>query len=464
MKLRDYQELALSEIKAEFKKGNKKVLLHLATGSGKTVIFSQLLKLVAKNNKRAGMVVRGKQLVQQASDRLTREGVSHGVIQGNHPNYHPDRSIQLCSVDTLIRRKIKPDFNLLVIDEADLATTGNFKKLVESYPNAFILSVTATPFGKEPLNHLADVVVHPISFEELIDQGYLSPLRYFAPSKPDLTGVHTRMGDYVTDELETKMNILTGDLVSHYRDIAMDRPTIVFAVNIRHSKSIAARFNSSGIPAQHIEGNDSLKIREEYIEKLKSGELKIITSVGTLCRGVDIPELGCLILARPTKSYNLFVQQLGRGTRITDKYKDCIILDHAGNLHRHGFPTDEPNVYLDGKIPDPKFKVKTCSTCYAVYEGFKCPQGCQPIVLEPKKNEMIEINGQLIEINSLPHAVKIKQYIESLKTIQKQRGYKRGWVYHTFKNKHGEELAARFFPKRKIPDFIRRRLSLTQDL
>jgi DNA repair protein RadD len=443
----------LNEIRSHFKAGHKKVLLHLATGAGKTVIFSEMLKATANNGYRAGMVVRGKQLVEQACQRLLRENVTHGVIQADHWNKNFLAPIQLCSIDTLIARRYEPiNWQLMVIDEAHLATTGAYKTFIENF-KGYIVAVTATPWGKNSLSHLAEKVVHPITTKGLIDLGFLKPPVYYAPSKPDLKGVGSRAGDFIADQLEQKMNPLTGDIVEHYRELGEDRPALLFAVNLEHSKMLCDRFNSAGIPAEHVEGMSTFTERAAAIENLRIGKTKILCNVGVMCTGVDIPFLSCIIMARPTKSYNLYIQQLGRGTRPFPGQENFKILDHAGNVLRHGFMTDEPEVILDGEEKERPLALRTCSVCYAVYIGVKCPYGCAPELTEEKERPTVEIAGKLVQLSEMPEALEVKQFVERCKETQKKRGYKRGWVYYQVKDKFGEKIADELFPKRNVPWF-----------
>ncbi len=442
--IRPYQADAIEKIKTEFLSGRKKVLLHLSTGGGKTFIFCKMLTDASKKGKRCGVIVRGRELVNQASNRLSREGVLHGVLMNGHWNFKPHLPVQVCSIDTLLARDLTPEFDLLVIDEAHMATTGGFKKLVERYSKSFIVAVTATPFTREPLNHLAESIVHPITTSELIDEGYLVPPRYFAPSKPDLEGVQTRQGDYVIDQIEERMGSLTGDIVSHWRSLGENRPTICFAVNIRHSQSIVAQFNAAGIPAEHIEGNHSESERKACLERLRSGQIRIVSNVGVLCTGVDLPYVSCLIMARPTKSFNLYIQQAGRGTRPSQGKNDFILLDHAGNVLRHGFITQEREVFLDGikRVELEGAEPRTCPTCYAIFPvGEGCPRGCSPPQRERKDIEVETEAGHLTELVEMPFGAEVHQFVEQQKFIQKSRGYKKGWIWHRMKDKFGEEIA-----------------------
>ena len=155
----------------------------------KPYAFAVFSKSAYEKGSRAIMVVSGSALVDQASKRLDREGVPHGVMQANHWRNRPDELIQICSIHTLYRRKIVPDAALIVIDEAHLAASPSFKWLIEHYPDAYFLPVTATPYVKNGMRHIADEIVHPITMKELIESGYLVPPKYFAPSRVDLSGV-----------------------------------------------------------------------------------------------------------------------------------------------------------------------------------------------------------------------------------------------------------------------------------
>jgi DNA repair protein RadD len=459
MSLRDYQQLAVDQIREQFAIGNKRVLLKLSTGGGKTVIFCHMLTQAAERGIKSMMVVKGVQLVEQASRRLFREGVSHGVRQGNHWNKNYSAKIQICSVDTLIARGDRPPAQLIVIDEAHMATSNGYKKLLEHYPDAYIVAVTATPYTRESLEHLADVVVSPITMNELIARGYLVGAKYYAPSTPDLKGVRTQNGDYVSEQLEDRMNSLTGDIVNHWLRLSRDRPTLGFAVNIRHSESLTAQFIQKGIPAEHIEGMHTLVEREEAFARLARGDTKIIFNVGVACTGVDLPFLKTVLMARPTKSYSLYIQQCGRGTRPFEDKDHFLLLDHASNVLRHGLITDEPEVELKGVTKKPREQLaKICADCYAVYVGFKCHAcGFEPPVAGGSTMIEHDEQGLLEELTGLPRAAEIAIFVKRSRELANKRGYPDNWVYYQVSAKFGDEAAHRLYPKKKrpIPRFLR---------
>lgn len=400
------------------------------------------------------MIVRGRQLVSQASQRLLREGVSHGVLMNNHKHYHPDELIQICSIDTLHSRELKPPAKLIVVDECHLATSKTYKIFLGSYHDAFVLGCTATPYSEKRLTHLADKIINPISFKELVEQGYLVDARYFCPYLPNLSKVRidSKSKDYRTKDLldiMDKSNI-TGDIVHHWKTLGENRPTLCFAVSIEHSKHIVSQFNDAGIPAIHCDADTSSEDRDIAISKLNSGEIKIISNVGVFSTGVDIPILSCLILARPTKSYSLFIQQLGRGTRTFEGKKDFVVLDHAANVPRHGFIINQAEGSLEGTFKNSIVSPKICKVCFMAYVSTHC-KVCGPLAkdISPKALEIKE--GELRELTVQDP---IKLFISEMKIIARARGFKPGWTYFRVKDKFGEEMANLYLPKKQLPGWV----------
>jgi DNA repair protein RadD len=462
--LRPYQEKAIDSVRDSFKQGKKRVLLHLATGGGKTLIFCHIMKSVANNGKKCVMIVRGRELVNQASERLSREGVSHGVLMAGHWKQDFNNPVQVCSVDTLRARKIIPEADLVVIDEAHLSGGSSYKDILKHYTNGgkFIVGVTATPHCKEGLRHVADNLIYPISIGGLIEQGYLVPPVYYAPMTPDLTGVKIKSSDYDEKELTERMNVITGDLVSNWQKIGENRPTICFAVSVVHSKSIQAAFAKANIKCEHVDASSPEPERKAILKRLEAGETKIVTNCGILCTGVDMPAVSCILMARPTKSYSLYIQQAGRGTRLYQGKTDFILLDHAGNIERHGFIENEKEGSLDPiekkKKKEIEFKVpsiQTCKDCFAVFSS--TAEHCPRCGLERKNKpkELMYIDGELVKISIEEQTdIHIKIYMNDLKAQAKAKGYKKGWIYYRLKDKFGEEIANKYMPKRIVPDWV----------
>jgi superfamily II DNA or RNA helicase len=370
-----------------------------------------------------------------------------------HWNKNYSASVQVCSIDTLYARKDTPPAKIIVVDEVHQATSDGYKWLAQQYPDAYFLGVTATPFVKKDLSHIVKEVVKPITMKQLIAQGYLVRARHFAPQLPELSGIKKQNGDYSNDELFEKTGAqIVGDMVNHWNKYGEARPTLAFGINIAHSKMIVDSFKQAGIPARHVDADCNDRERNEAIQELKSGKIKVLSNVGILCTGVDIPFLGCIIMARPTMSYNLYIQQAGRGTRIADGKSDFIILDHAGNGRKHGPIDEEKELELDGRDKKTN-KGKICSDCYLVYVGTNCPICGPKEKIDGGSLRVIEhVEGELKELEADP----VLQCITELKRIQKARGYKRGWVYFQLKEKFGEEIANKYIPKRIVPHWISR--------
>ena len=465
--LRDYQILGLDGVRDHYKIGQKRVLLHLATGAGKTAMFCEMLKKVHERGKYALLVVRGRALVDQASQQLFREGVPHGVVMAGHWNYKPTERVQVCSIDTIHRRKIKLLADMIVIDEAHMAASRTYRELIDMYPDAFFLSVTATPYVKAGLKHLADHVVYPISIDKLMEQGYLVRPRYFSfPTDVNLDSVEIdkKTGDYNQIQLGEAVNksaTLCGDIVKHWLKHARDRPTLAFAVNVKHSKAMANRFKDAGIRAEHIDADTPEDERRWVLKELRDGKIKVVSNVGILCTGVDIPEVSALIMARPTQSKNLWIQQVGRGTRLHNNKSDFVVLDHATNVMKHGPIEDEEPCRLEGhgKIPKPRDTMIKCPKCFCVFDkkefGLICPgiiineQGQEetcgyefdepkdPIVQGPgvqtdSSKILVEISSPKEFFNS-----RLRQDLDRLIAIAIERKYQPGYVWHKIKDVHG---------------------------
>ena len=472
--LRQYQSDGINTIKEHFAKGQKKVLLQLPTGAGKTLCFSYILKGAYEKNKNAILVVRGRALVDQASQRLFREGVDHGVIMAGHWNYQPCAQIQVCSIDTLYRRRMnKIPADLIVIDEAHMATSSAFKWLIGFYQEAFFLSVSATPFVKQGLRHIADHIVYPISFGQLIEQGYLVKPKYFSfPIDINFAEIEIdkKTGDYNQTQLGDAVNkskMLSGDIIAHWKRHSFDKPTLCFAVNVKHSKTIANNFKDAGIPAEHMDADTPEEERKWILSQLEAGKIKVVSNVGILGTGVDLPFIESIILARPTKSKNLYIQQVGRGSRLSPGKERFIVLDHASNVVEHGAVEDEEKANLDGfgktKTESKKDKMILCQKCFCTFllkdhkdyicpgqfynsqnELVNCNNDCRPVkkdfepvkMIVDAKKELVEITDPKSFFRSHFHAD-----MDRLITIAKIKNYKWQWVWFKLKERYGKGKA-----------------------
>jgi DNA repair protein RadD len=312
--LRPHQERALAELRRSLMSGWRRPLLMLPTGGGKTLIAAHIAAGALAKGKRVAFVVPALSLIDQTVAAFEAESIhAIGVLQGIHPRTDRDAPIQICSVQTLARRR-RPEVDLVIVDEAHQMHKEIFRWMKDC-PNLIFIGLSATPWSRG-LGKFYDALVIAATTRELIDAGYLSDFMAYAPSEPDLAGVRTVAGEFQQDELADAMDrpAITGDIISTWLQRGEDRPTIAFCVNRNHAKHVAERLESAGVAVEYIDGETSREDREAVFARFRSGATKILCSVGVLTTGFDA-DVRCIIDAQPTKSRILFVQKIGRGLR-----------------------------------------------------------------------------------------------------------------------------------------------------
>ena len=452
--LRDHQVRALDGLRDEVRNGYRRVMLMMPTGSGKTEVAKQIIVNATSKGKRVYFVVPRIELVKQTSERLLRYGVDHGVIQAAHRLTDPDKPVQVCSIQTLNRRKWN-NFDIIIIDEAHGAAAPMYKKFLGTRPSDAYLAIglSATPFTRglgaytpEVKGRLFERLVVGATIRELVDAGWLVDVEIYAPSEPDLNGVRTVAGDYDEKQLGERVNknTLVGDIVAHWKKLAGGKQTICFATNIAHSKAIVEQFVSAGVAAEHIDTYTPDSQRDEILGRLRSGETKIVSNVAILAEGFDMPNIGCMILARPTKSLTRYIQMVGRALRPAEGKSHALILDHSGTVRRLGWPTDDLQVELDDgkrRTPSVQFREKLpaiCPSCMFVKppKVHECPKcGFAP----KKRHGVVTEAGELKKLEKKTYTNAQKQEIYSaliyeFEQMKKKRPLtKDGWVAHKYK-------------------------------
>jgi superfamily II DNA or RNA helicase len=405
--VRPHQEKAISMIRQSLGRGNKRVILQAGTGFGKTFVSASIIRSALAKGKRVVFTVPRTMLVNQTIREFEAEGINHiGVIQADHPRCDYDAPVQIASVQTMQRRGVPTECDLVLVDEAHLSPNLIYAWM-RACPSLPFVGLTATPWMAGMGDHWQDLVM-PISLRELIEQGYLSPFTVYAPSHPDLSGVGTTADDYKQGELSEVMqeNRLVADVVETWKQRAQGLPTLIFAVDLAHAKKIQGQFAEAGINMGYVEANTDAPERQFLLDQMSQGKLAGIVSVGTMTTGVDA-DVRCVVLARPTKSEPLFVQMIGRGLRTAPGKEKCVILDHADNHARLGFVTDIHHEELrKGKEkPKPKQHEKPerlpreCPSCGTLRTRGPCP-GCG---FEPTRQSDLEFEeGVLREITPQP--------------------------------------------------------------
>lgn len=434
--LRPYQHQGISDLREAYRKGARAPIYQLATGGGKTVVFSAIgVSAVAKGRKMLVLVHR-RELVRQAWAKLATAGVEAGIISSTFPT-RPDLPVQVASVQTLVNKPAHmPQFDLIVIDECHHATAPTYRTIIEHQVDAKLLGVSATPIrldGKG-LDEIFDAIVCGPSIKDLVAGGYLSPARLFiAQREADVKGVHTRGGDYVPGELAKAMSEgnITGDAVEQYHKHADHKPAIAFCVLVAHAEEVAAQFREAGYRSQCVHGGTPKGARDAAIAGLATGEVEVLTSCDLISEGLDVPAVGACILLRPTKSLGLYMQQVGRGMRPAEG-KTLIVLDHVGNIRRHG-PPDMPRLWTIKGVEQP-------AKATEAGEG----RGGAPRHWTTEQGSLIEVSANQAEIlRHLPYwqLMNAEWSENQLRLIANVRGYKPGWVWHQLRARNAVTLS-----------------------
>ena len=443
-------------------RGHQSVLVNGATGIGKTVFASYVAQSASAKGKRILFCVHRDTLIHQTARTFEEFGIQFGYIAAGM-SFEKWKPVHIASIQTLARRLDKiPVPDLLVIDEAHLAAAKTWSAVVDCYraQGAKILGLSGSPtrLDGKPLSNLFDTMVMGPSVRWLIDNGFLSEYVAYCPSKIDLSGVKTRMGDFNQTELAETMDkpSITGDAVEHYRKLAMGTRAVCYGVSVAHSKHVAETFNAAGIAAGHIDGTTPKSEQQRLIRDFADGKILVLCNVELITTGFDLSAqvgrdvpIETMIGLRPTQSLALHLQTIGRALR--RKPKPAILLDHAGNILRHGLPDDEREWDLSGQTKrakkrateDDALPIRQCEQCYTVHRpapvcpscGFVYPNRARQI--ETVAGELQQVNPSVvrkIEVREKKREQSTATSFEDLVELGRARGYKNpsAWASHVW--------------------------------
>lgn len=443
--LRDYQEKLLDDIKDVIKSGIRRVLAVAGCGAGKTVCFCSIAHSASQRGRSVLIVLHRKELLGQASKTLRRNGIHHGLIGAG---YTPDpialiNIAMVQSANTRLSYIRKPD--IIIIDETHRVCSASYTRLLAAFPDAIVLGFTASPIRTDgrPLGSVFQKMVFGPSNTWLTENGYLSPIRYWVPPcHVDLRGVKKKGGDYDPDDLEKRTNnaTITGDAIATYRRIADGKKCAVFCCNIAHAESVAVEYNTAGIPARAMHGGLASDVRDRITKQLENGEIQVVTSAQLIIEGWDLPSLEVCQILRPTSSINIHIQMLGRVSRVHDAKDYGVVIDHVGNIARHGLAETPREWSLDGiekkkKAVTESLGLKQCHKCFALVKPAPICSECGNNFPIPKPKQLTYIEGHLEEIKTLPLSKALKECKtrDDLKLLARVKGYKPGFVYYKAK-------------------------------
>ena len=449
------QEYILSELRNTIKY-HKKLILMAGTGLGKTQIAIQIIKQALKKEKRCCFVCHRINLVEQTSSVFSLQGIRHGVIQGQHPDYYPNRPVQVCSIQTLAKRD-QSEFDIFFFDEVHVMFKAH-KTILENNPEAFFIGLSATPMAIG-LGKYFSALVHPVTMKDLIKQKVLKDFEIYGPGDIDLSGVKVIAGEYRKDDLAKAADKpkLTADIVKTWLKLAKDKRTIVFCTSVAHGRHLEKEFLKHGIAAKEVNGymrkeNTEYEIgANQIIEDFRNNKFQVIVSVEMLVAGFDVTDISCVVFATSTKSKMKWCQAIGRGLRKHDGLDICTVIDHGSITQNLGFPDDIEADWFeldDGKHAESKNKKKEkpeklpkkCSSC-----DFMKPPGvrkCPACGFTPNFIEDVETNqGTLEKLKRKSNRVYTRKEKQSFFNQLNQYGSEKGWsqgaVSHKYRDKFG---------------------------
>ncbi|AIE71800.1 helicase [Klebsiella michiganensis] len=445
-------------------KQNRTFMVYAPTGSGKTGLAAFITAGHISRGKRVIFIAPYTILVRQTTARFVEYGLPEdeiGIIWRDHPDYDPERLIQIASADTLIRREFPDNIDLIIVDEAHMKKRALLEVIRDS--GVKVIGLSGTPFSPW-LGKYYSSLIKPTTIGELIQRGDLSPYEFYAPTKPDLKGVKSGTSEeYGSDYNEKQLSEimcgsdLVGDIVDNWLRNGRDLPTVAFCVDKDHANFVTLQFNRAGINAEVMVAETPSDERHLIIHRFETGATKVIVSVGVLVAGFD-SDVRCIIYARPTKSEIRWLQALGRGLRTAPGKDACLIFDHSGTVHRLGFPDaieyDELPSKNDGmrgaaareaKEREEKLP-KECPECHFMKPAgvYICPKcGFKPLIGEDVETDSTRNLKKMSKGETVYTKSHKQSWWSQIKFYQRHRAAQGkpvsdGWCAHTFQEKFGE--------------------------
>lgn len=438
--LRDYQKELITDIIESMKRGNRKIMVQSPPRSGKTVVMAYIAKNATDKGNTVLFFSHRKEINEQVVNTFQRNGVDMNLVT-------------IDSVGKISRRlEILTQPSLILIDEAHHVKAKTYLKIIEHFKDSVILMFTGTPVRLDGsgFDDIADDLIIGKSVKWLQENGNIAPFKYYAPSLVDTTRLKKRAGEFTKASIDESMKrVIYGDVIAHYEKLAKGKQAIIYTHSVEASENVSNAFKNAGYTSIAISGKTPPETRERAMRTFRDGELKIMVNCELFTEGIDLPNVDVCIMLRPTQSLSLYLQFAMRALNPRDG-KTAIIIDHVGNVDRHGLPNADRDWSLKG-IEKTKKKTKlgepttrTCDDCYATFWSVEriCPMcGYEN---KPTKEEIEIIREIQLEERRQEVASKVEtfvtsdqcQTVEELKEFAKQRGYKPGWVYHQQKNRN----------------------------
>lgn len=455
-KLRGYQQELITKIRQSLASGHRHIIVQSPPRTGKTVVMAEIAKRTTDKGKRVCFIIHRKEVLEQAKATFQEQGVDPNLLEAG----------MVQSLTRHVDAMQSPE--VILIDEAHHALAYSYTSILEAFPQAYVLLFTATPVrtGRNQLDQIADDIIVGKSIKELTSLGFLAPFKYYAAKDKDVDDRKLRRsstGDYVTASIEDAVSHkIYSHTVDEYLDKAGGKQAVVYTYSVEAAYRLAAEFNARGITAEAIDATTPARVRDAAVKKFRDQQLKVLVNVNLFTEGIDLPNVDCVIMVRPTMSLALYMQFSMRCLNPRPG-KVATIIDQVGNWKRFGLPNTDRDWKGLAKSKKAKslkrggVQVLQCPDCFGVVkksevEDNTCPLcGYSPLV---KKRDYEEQKAELIEIKESDQVKRIKKLIsdqvmlnvstkrvdqlqsrQEFEAYAKLHGYKPGWVWYMWDKK-----------------------------
>lgn len=441
-KLRDYQQELLDNVRQSMAAGNKSIIVQSPPRSGKTVVMAEVARNATTKGNTVVFCVHRREVLEQVRVSFEANGVDMSLVTLQTPQ-------------TLVRRLSDihlPD--IFLVDEAHRIKGKTYMSIIEHFNDSHKLFFTGTPIrldGKGFGDVATDIVLGK-SVKWLQDNGNIAKFRYFSNNLIDTSKLKKSRGEYTNNSMDNALgDKIYGDVIKHYRELADGMQAIVYVHTVEMADEVAHEFRDHDYTAEAVSGKTAKKIRDQHLTDFRSKRLQILVNVNLFTEGIDLPDVDVCIMLRPTASLALYLQFAMRPLN-PRAGKIALLIDHVGNVHKHGLPNADRDWTLTGAAKKNKqeneVKISECPECFSVFDptdckkvttedGYavkKCPY-CDHLI-EAKRTELAKVEAQLTEIDQLMLAQQVPHSPEQCKTpidflaFAKKKGFKPMWVVH----------------------------------
>ena len=459
-KLRSYQQETIDKVYQSMRSGHRRIVVQQPPRTGKTVIMAEIARKTTAKGNRVMFIIHRKEVLEQAIETFKLQGVDMNLTT-------------MGMVQTLTRRINQLDKpQLILVDEAHHALAKSYLNILDAFPNAYVLYFTATPIrtGHEQLDQIADDIVTGKSIKWLTDHHFLAPFHYYGLGDIDRSKLRKQNGDYSSQSMDEAISHqIYGHIVQQYQRLANGKQAVVYCHSIESAKKVTEQFTQAGITAAEIDGDTDTKARDRLVQKFRNQELTILANVNLFTEGVDLPNVDCVIMARPTSSLALYLQFSMRCLN-PRKGKTAVIIDHVDNFLNFGLPNNDRD-WSEAIVTKDKRKAKSntdngpaiaqCNYCFGTFYRDQITDGCCPLCGHELKKENKDYKIVNVDLQEIKENQAVKHRKEMIKKIlddqvmanvanksvgqlhelkefqayAKLHGYQPGWAWYQFNNR-----------------------------